>query len=163
MIPWKKRAPEIANLLNPSFCAIILYQAIQEYQKKDKDGVPFPLIYLILPIILPKNLRFKINSRTNMVIWIQRNPEILVGFAKRANNLVSFTNEAIEFLLLQGTIKIEKGKIILGDRLSRNEIKKYAEKDSEVQECLDKSRHIARWFFYMKAEENVYAAWGVRP
>ena len=40
MIPWSKRTPEIANLLNPSFCAILLYSATFEYEKKAKNVVP---------------------------------------------------------------------------------------------------------------------------
>lgn len=163
MIPWNRRTPEIANLLNPSFCSLLLYQVIHEYQNKSKMGFPFPLIYLVLPIILPKNLRAEINSRTNMIIWIQRKPDVLIGFAKRASNLVSFTNEAIEFLLLQNTIKIEQGKIIIEESLSQTKINTYAKKDSEVQECLNKSRHVARWFVNMRSEENIYAAWGVKP
>ena len=103
MIPWSKRTPEIANLLNPSFCAILLYSATFEYQKKAKNNsMPFPLLYLVLPIILHKSTRNRVNSRTNMVVWLQRNPDVLVGFADRTKNLIGFTNEAIEFLLFQG-------------------------------------------------------------
>lgn len=66
MIPWSKRTPEIANLLNPSFCAILLYSATFEYQKKAKNNsMPFPLLYLVLPIILHKSTRNRVNSRTN--------------------------------------------------------------------------------------------------
>ena len=103
MVQWDKRTPEIANLLNPSFCAIILYAAIAEYQKKAKDGIPFPLIYLILPVVLHKSTRYRITSKTNMIVWLQRNPDVLVGFPERAKSMVPYTNEAIEFLLFQET------------------------------------------------------------
>ena len=90
MIQWTKRAPEIAYLLNPAFCAIILYTAVFEYQKKSKDGLPFPLLYLVLPIILHKSTRNRVNSKTNMVIWVQRNPDALVGFPERARSITYY-------------------------------------------------------------------------
>lgn len=105
MIPWSKRTPEIANLLNPSFCAILLYSAIFEYQKKAKNNMPFSLLYLVMPIVLHKNTRNRVNSRENMVVWLQRNPDVLIGFADRAKSLIGFTNEAIEFLLFKVTAK----------------------------------------------------------
>ena len=94
---WNKRVPEIAYLLNPAFCSSIIYHVILEYQKKAKRGFPFTLIYLILPIILHKSTRERITSRTNMVVWIQRSPDVLVGFSERAKSLVPFANESVEF------------------------------------------------------------------
>ncbi len=164
MIQWTKRAPEIAYLLNPAFCAIILYTAVFEYQKKSKDGLPFPLLYLILPIILHKGTRDRVNSRTNMVTWLQRNPDALVGFPERARNLVSFTNEAVEFLLLQHVvIIIGDGKLAITEKLSKSKIDKIAKPDPEIQECIQRAAHVGRWFYNMRSEENIYATWGVKP
>lgn len=82
MDSWEKRSPEVANLLNPAFCAVILYATVAEYQKKAKSGVPFPLLYLLLPIVLHQGTRSRINSKTNMVVWLQRNPDVLIVFPK---------------------------------------------------------------------------------
>jgi len=163
MIQWDKRTPEIANLLNPSFCALILYSTIFEYQKKAKDGLPFPLLYLILPIVLHKSTRDRINSRTNMVVWLQRNPDVLVGFPERAKSLVSFTNEAIEFLLLQEICIINNGKSFITKTVSKSNISQYITSDEEVNDCIQKAENVGRWFCNMRAPENIYAAWGVKP
>lgn len=163
MIQWSKRTPEIANLLNPSFCAILLYSATFEYQKKAKSGMPFPLLYLVLPIILHKNTRSRVNSRTNMVVWLQRNPDVLVGFADRAKSLIGFTNEAIEFLLFQGNCEIINGGLSIIKTVSKSKIVQYAANDQEIAECIQKAEHVGRWFYNMHAVENTYTAWGVKP
>lgn len=164
MIPWSKRTPEIANLLNPSFCAILLYSATFEYQKKAKNNsMPFPLLYLVLPIILHKSTRNRVNSRTNMVIWLQRNPDVLVGFADRTKNLIGFTNEAIEFLLFQGNCEIINGGLSIIKTVSKSKIVQYAANDQEISECIQKAENVGRWFCNMHAVENTYTAWGVKP
>jgi len=163
MIQWDKRSPEVANLLNPAFCAIILYATIAEYQKKAKVGIPFPILYLILPIVLHQSTRNRINSKTNMVVWLQRNPDALVGFPDRARSLVIFTNEAIEYLLSQQIVAITDGRLVIQKALSKAKMDKLAATDSEISDCIQKAAHTGRWFYNARTEENIYAAWGVRP
>jgi len=163
MVQWNKRSPEIANLLNPAFCAVILYATVAEYQKKAKSGMPFPLLYLLLPIVLHQGTRNRISSITNMVVWLQRNPDALVGFPERARSLVAFTNEAIEYLLLQQIVNVENGGLVIQKVLSKTKMNKLAADDLEISDCIQKAAHVGRWFFNMRAEENIYAAWGVRP
>lgn len=163
MVQWDKRSPEIASLLNPAFCAVVLYSAVAEYQKKAKMGTPFPLLYLLLPIILHQRTRNRVNSRVNMVVWLQRNPDALVGFSERARSLVPFTNEAIEYLLFQQTVSIDNGEIVVQKPLSKSGIDKLTATDTEISDCVIKATHVGRWFSNMRAEENIYASWGVKP
>ncbi len=163
MVQWSKRTPEIANLLNPAFCAVVIYSTVAEYQKKAKTGLPFPLMYLILPIILHQTTRNRISSKTNMVVWLQRNPDALVGFPARAMSLVGFAHEAMEFLLYQNLCIIEDERITIKKTLSKSKIDKYVTTDQEVFDCVQKAAHVGRWFFNMRSIENIYAAWGVKP
>jgi len=163
MVQWDKRSPEVANLLNPAFCAVIIYATVAEYQKKAKTGIPFPLLYLLLPIVLHQSTRNRINSKTNMVVWLQRNPDALVGFPERARSLVAFTNEAIEYLLFHQIVNVCNSSLIIQKTLSKAKMDKLAVTDSEISDCIQKAAHVGRWFYNMRAEENIYAAWGVRP
>lgn len=163
MVQWDRRSPEAANLLNPAFCAVIIYTAVAEYQKRAKTGIQFPLLYLLLPIILHKGTRDRINSKTNMIVWLQRNPDALVGFPERARSLVTFTNEAIEYLLYQQTVHVDKEALVIQKTLSKAKMDKLAAMDSEIADCINKAAHVGRWFYNMRAEENIYVAWGVRP
>ena len=95
---WSERAQEIAFLLNPAFCGRILYSTIKTYANNSHRALPFPLIYLVLPLVLHKSTREKINSRTQLLVWIQKYPELLIDFPQRARDLVPITNETLEFL-----------------------------------------------------------------
>lgn len=161
MDAWSKRIPEIAYLLNAAFCSSIIYHVILGYQKKAKREFPFTLVYLILPIVLHKSTRERITSRTNMVVWIQKHPDVLVGFPDRAKSLVSFANESVEFLLLQEVLQISNGELSVAKTLSKSKIN--AIEDQEIHECYNKAENVGRWFAQMGAEENIYAAWGVKP
>ena len=163
MTVWQKRTPEVAYLLNPAFCATVLYVAIREYQERAFCGFPFPLIYLVLPIVLHKDTRERINSRSNMISWLQNNPDVLVNFALRARDLVVFTNEALEFLLSQEAIAFDNSSIMISNEIQKARLSRYKKKDPEISDCLIKSEHVARWFVNMRVEENIYAAWGVKP
>lgn len=163
MVQWGKRTPEIAYLLNPSFCAAILYATLGGYQKKSGLGMDFTLTYLILPIILYKRTRDRIDSRTNMVVWLQRNPDALIGFPERARSLVVFTNEAIEFLLHQQSISIDGRKVTIKKSISNQKKNRFCGIDPEIADCIQKAAHLGRWFFNIRSDESIYAAWGVRP
>ena len=163
MVQWSKRTPEISNLLNPSFCATILYSTVAEFQKKAKTGLSFPLLYLILPIILHQGTRNRVNSKTNMVVWLQRNADVLVGFSNRARSLVFFTNEAVEFLLYHQIMSIDVGNLTIKKPISKSKVDKFTATDSEIADCIQKAAHLGRWFFNMRTDDSVYAAWGVRP
>ena len=111
MKKWNERSPEVANLLNPAFCARLLFSAIHNYELTAKRDFPFPLIYLVLPLVLHRATRERINSGTQLLAWIQSNPELLVCFPQRASDLVPITNEAVELLLQAGSIAITHWRI----------------------------------------------------
>jgi hypothetical protein len=161
MKKWNERIPEIANLLNPAFCASVIYSVSFEYQKRKGVPMPFVLAYLILPIILHKTTRERIKSQTNMIVWLQKFPDVLINFPKRAKSLVPFANEALEYMLMQNIAVFENGKINIIKTLSKSAMEKST--DDEILECYKKSEHLGRWFAQIGIVENIYAAWGVKP
>lgn len=162
MRAWDYRSDEVKNLLNPAFCGRVVYGTIAEYQKTTKRDFPFPLVYLILPLIMPQQIRTEINSRTQMVNWVQRHQELVFNFGKRAGDLVEITNEAVEFMMQAGYIKVtengELSKVITAGVLSKT---KYT--DPEVTECIQKAGHVGRWFAGAGKVETIYTCLGVRP
>jgi hypothetical protein len=98
-----------------------------------------------------------------MVVWLQRNPDTLVGFPKRARSLVSYANQAIEFLFRQQIVTIEYGKLTIAKPITKTKVSKYIAADPEIADCINKTTHLGRWFFNMRSDESIYAAWGVRP
>ncbi|WP_039653790.1 three component ABC system middle component [Clostridium tyrobutyricum] len=159
---WSERPKEIAYLLNPSFCALLIYCTIKEYEKKCKRKVPFMLIYLILPIVLHKNTRQLINSKSIMHTWIQKNAELLINFNKRTRNMIEITNEAVEFLLGCKIINISNTAEISIEKIISTNKQKYTD-DEEILDCINKAGHIGRWFAKSGSTEAIYSMWGVRP
>lgn len=162
MREWKMRTKEVAYLLNPAFCGRILYGAVKKYNEISNRAFPFPLIYLVLPLVLHKNTRRLIDSRTAMLVWTQKYPELFIGFAQRASDLVEITNEAVELLLqselLQLTIEsgLQVNKTIRV--MSRTRFV-----DDEIKECVNKSEHVGKWFAVVGSMETIYISLGVRP
>ncbi len=157
---WDKRCREIAYLLNPAFCAGIIFETITSYYNEKKQQFPFPLVYLVLPIVLHKKTRESINSRTHMKVFLQRNPECLVGFAERAKDLVVITNESLEFLLKCNIIRFKNGTLEVQGLLKK---KLQNTMDDEIVDCYKKANSIGKWFARNGMVENIYQCWGVRP
>lgn len=162
MKSWNARTREVAYLLNPAFCGRILYASIKEYESKTNRAFPFPLIYLILPLVLHKATREHINSRTQLWQWIQNYPHLLIDFPQRTRDLVPITNETVEFLLQSGKICLTPNGELEAPA-STKALSKAKYVDDEIAECLKKSEHVARWFASSGKVETVYICLGVRP
>lgn len=159
---WNKRSHEVAYLFNPAFCGRILYSCIETYKEKSGRAFPFPLIYLILALVLYKETREHINSRTKFQLWIQRYPQFIIDFPKKAQDLVQVTNEAIEFLLQTGKISLTtNGELEISAVYKKLSKDKFT--DSEVRECIRKATHVAKWFVTAGKIETIYIKLGVRP
>ena len=162
MRAWEYRPDEVKNLLNPAFCGRVIYGTIVEYQKNTKRDFPFPLVYLILPLVLPQSIRAEINSRTQLTNWIQRHQELVFNFGKRASDLIEITNEAVEFMLQTGFIKLtDNGE--LSREIVAGTLSKTKHTDPEISECLKKAEHVGRWFAGAGKVETIYVSLGVRP
>lgn len=162
MIQWSERPSEVRNLLNPAFCARILYVFCAEYEKNAKGAIPFPLIYLVLPLVLHKRTREIISSRTSFTNWLQENGQVKIGFGRRAKELVPITNEAIELLLQSQKIYLNSdGFIKINEAVKKLSRTRFI--DSEVKECIIKAEHVARWFASTDKVEMIYINLGVRP
>ena len=159
---WNLRSREVAYLLNPAFCARILYSTIKIYNEKAKFAFPFSLTYLVLPLVLHKESRASINSRTKFLNWIQRYPQLLINFPKRTRELVQITNEAIELLLQTGYIRLTINGELEINPISRP-LSQFSFIDDEIGECIIKGEHVARWFVEAGKVETIYIGLGVRP
>ena len=162
MREWNDRSKEVAYLLNPAFCGRIIYNTIKTYGDKVHRAFPFPLTYLILPLVLQKNTRELINSKTQMLIWAQRYPETLIDFPKRARELVPITNEAIELLLQAGLLQLtNNGELEIVQTIKALSKTKYT--NDEIKDCINKSEHIAKWFAATGKAETIFICLGVKP
>ncbi|QAY66368.1 three component ABC system middle component [Paenibacillus protaetiae] len=156
---WHQRPTEVANLLNPAFCGYILREYVKSYENETGSGVPFELMFLLLPIVLHRHTRDQLPStiRTHLQAWLQSNPEIRIGFANRVNDLIIITREAMIFLINKGYLSESNGVFLATDkRYKRFPI------DDEIKEFVNKSKFIGRWFS-SSSSTTIYTMWGICP
>ena len=163
MREWSKRSNEIRFLLNPAFCGRIIYASVEEYRKRCGNDMPFPLVYLVLPLILHRYTREKIlpGSKTNLIQWTQSNNDILIGFPARTRGLLETTDEAVEFLLCAGLIEITEDGCI--KRIQRRRITETEYTDEEIEDCLSKVKYVSRWFADLSSIDIIFSCLGVKP
>lgn len=164
MLSWYERPVEVANLLNPAFCSIVLDEAISGYQTETQNGFDYPLSVLILPITLHERTSNLLPKKisTKMHVWIKDHPEVQVNFADRTKRLVTYTREAIIFGIQGKLFDLSpNGRLIV----SRKTIKMPSSwKDSqELLSYLEAARFVGRWFAQAKDITTIYFMWGISP
>lgn len=154
---------EAFNLLNPAFCGKILLHCIQSYSKSMKGPMPYPLLYLILPLILHKETRdhLPVKSQEFLHTWVQSNQYLFLDFAKRTKELVSITNYAITFLLQNNAIILDSFANVAITAIELND-KSYSG-DDEINDCSAKSKTIGRMFARSGKVSNIFRVLGVSP
>ncbi len=162
MKKWEHRPIEEANLFNPAFCGELLRRAIANYNATSQSEFPYPLSFLVLPIILHRQTREAISPNNRQLhVWLQNNQSVRVGFAERTRSLVPITNEALVFLLqVNSAVVSEMANIRL---LSPPRTINNSYGDEEVRDCFKKAGIVGRWFARAGSAGNIYTMWGVKP
>jgi hypothetical protein len=159
---WDERPFEVRNLFNPAFCGLILFRALQGYEEENPNGMPFSLTLLVLPLCLQKGSRQLIagSPRSYLLKTVEENPQLLVGFADRARDMMPFAFEAFGLLMERGCFTISQdGRIkTLPDR-----VRKSVTGTSESISCQRVARVIGKEFARIADRITVYTTFGVRP
>ena len=162
-LTWDKRTREVAYLLNPAFCGEVIRRCIEAYQQTSRQSMPFPLLFLILPIVLHKSTRETMprTARGHMYSWLQENPHIKVGFAQRARNLLQVSKETQAFLMQFNTLTVDVQAELSVSRRRRPRIP--ALEQGEVSDCFKKAELLGKWFANAGSSITIYTMWGVKP
>lgn len=159
---WEERPIEVANLLNPAFCALLLRDATADYQGRTLEGLPFPLAFLVLPIVLHKPTRDALPSTTNSLFhsWLQDNTLLQLEVSRLVLRLRPYSREAILFGLQHNMLRIsDDGNLLSATDRIRNPFPN----ESEPAECRARAAFIGRWFRKSGNITQLLAMWGLRP
>ncbi|MGB7547314.1 MAG: three component ABC system middle component [Terracidiphilus sp.] len=159
---WDQRPFEIRNLFNPAFCGLILFRALQGYEEENPDGMPFSLTLLVLPMCLQKDSRQVIadNPRSYLLKTVEKNPQLLVGFANRARTLLPFAFEAFGLLMERDCFVVSQdGRL----KTVPGRVRKSVTGTSESISCQRVARIIGKEFARIADRVTVYTTFGVRP
>ena len=165
MKTWVKRPTELAYLFNPAYCGWILKEALEGFTSVKPEGMPLPLTFLILPVVLDRATRNLVPRAvtTTLHVWLQEHPELRVNFAERTRELAPFTREAILFLGVQGQLCFEdNGAVKASGKLGRGKAE-LLENSDEMRDSLTKAKFVGRWFASAGEPATVFQMWGVCP
>lgn len=165
---WENRSAEEANLLNPIFMGLICYQTIQGYCKTAEKGAPYPLPFLIAPLVLYKRTRLSLPLRvsTPFVTWIlcPDGTQAKTKYSVHAKSLVSTVKESLSFAIKHEFLSITpQGEFVPGENAVRDYSKTSSDFTEEVMDCFKRAGFCGRWIARAGKIETVMALLGVKP
>lgn len=160
---WNDRPPEIAHLFNPAFCALLIRDGVSGFMESRPGGMPYPLVFLLLPIVLHKATRESLPATiaTKMHPWIQQHQEARVGFSARCAAVAGHTREAILFAANGTQLTFSRDGALQAPRLRSRRLP--WPPDSESATCRQRARFVGRWLASAGDVATIFAMWGVRP
>jgi hypothetical protein len=162
LLPWEERPIELANLLNPAFCALLMRDTAGGYQSLSSQGLPYALAYLVLPVVLYPPARTALPSSTASLLtsWLQEHPTVQFQVATRVPQMLPYSREAVLFGLQTDLLRVDdEGELRPGAR----RVPASTAAETEVGECRKAAALIGRWFGKTADPSLVLALWGLRP
>ena len=81
MKAWEDRPPEVASLLNPAFCGQVIYRCVEGFTETENAPMPYPLAFLVLPLVLHPPTRASVNANTrHFQVWLNAHQPIKIVF-----------------------------------------------------------------------------------
>lgn len=94
-----------------------------------------------------------------MLLWVQKNPHLLIGFPQRARELVPITKEAVEFLLQTGKIYLtQSGELEVSPGIRALSKTKFI--DEEIAECIRKVSMLQSGLHLLERRRQSILNWG---
>jgi hypothetical protein len=161
-VPWSQRPIEVANLLNPAYCALLVNQISAGYQSKRGVPLPYPLAFIALPLLMhPASVKLlPKTSSAKFHIWLQENPEIVFNFAERARNLAPYVRESIFFGISHKVLLLaEEGRIAAPPLKT----KKLSVESDSSQMAVRQSQLVGKLLGQISDVTTLFSMFGVRP
>lgn len=165
MIVESGLSKEEANLYNPAYVGVVLYQAIRECSEKKPEGLHCSLVYLIAPLTLSIRYSSILPSTvsTPLAGWVAESEGQLVGFANSVNAFIDVVNAAVIFLLEKRAISLsEKGFFLISDK-SMPKMPAMVKKNEVFKMAFLGAGFLGRWFGQCPTVEGIYTHLGVMP
>lgn len=76
MTQWAERTLEERRLLNPAFCAHLLWRAARGHARVNDQPLAIEESFLILAFVLPAQVREALprDTRTSLPVWLENEP-----------------------------------------------------------------------------------------
>ena len=165
MTPWAERSIEERHLLNPGFCAMLLWQAAEGYASERHLPLAIEVSFLVLPFVLHKETRkcLPTNIRTSLPTWLAEYPIARARLGERASTLRAFTKESLIFGGSHGLLTIAQDGVRANANMKKRVNAALKATSDEVRDCAKRAKFLGRWLEKAGGPETVMALLGVRP
>lgn len=163
---WKLRPSEEAHLFNPAICGLLICEFVKEFSKAKSQPSPFVLPFCALPIALHRKTRASLPSSTltSLYSWRERNPDVLIGFAQRAQHLRPVIQESIRFSIDRNALQISDiGDLETGTKKISASKAFEQSVTQDARDCIASAKMLGRWFAKAGATATILSAWGIKP
>lgn len=162
---WNERSREERTLLNPGYCANLLWHATRGHASFNGSALAFEEAFLILPLVLDRRIREALprHTQTSLATWLEIDPFARGRITSRAQLLAKFTKEALLFGGVYGLLSLSHGHVIGADEWRRVVRESLLRASDEVRETAKKAEFVGKWFAHAGAAATVLALIGVRP
>ena len=162
MTAWRFRSRAQAAMLNPALLAVVTAAAASEYQRAGREPMPWPLAYLVAPLVLHRGTREALprTTRTHLGNWVSQNPVIHAGLPARAQSLAEPVREGLRFGIAHGVLQVDEQGRLTGE-LATPEAKVAAPR--EVDQIIARAGLVGKWFAKIDQPATAFAVLGVAP
>lgn len=171
-------------MLNPALFAALTANAAAQYRDISDDPMPWPLAFLVAPLVLHKSTRDALprDIRTHLANWVASHPTLYAGFAPRAVQLRDSVLEGVRFGLRYGALTVDwdgclDGHLAGGVIDAAGKLKKAAKaKDAgevrvvavmgegtDLGQLVQKAGLVGRWMTKLESPATAFVLLGVAP
>ena len=157
MTTWRERSPAQAAMLNPALMASVTAAAASEYERADGGPMPWPLAYLVAPMVLHSGTRAVLpgSTRTHLASWLSSHPVIHAGFARRAQGLADLVREGVRFGLANSVLVVNDLGGVSGTVNTR------PARGTETGELIRKAGFVGKWLTKVDQPATAFVLLGV--
>ncbi|EJL6847499.1 hypothetical protein NMS92_001913 [Vibrio cholerae] len=165
MIIESELSKEEANLYNPAYVGVVLYQAIRECSEKNQQGLHCSLLYLIAPLALSARYSSILPATvsTPLAGWTANFEGHIVGFANSVNAYIDVVNMAILFLLEKEAISLSENGFFLIKSEAMPKLPAMVNRNEAFKRAFLGAGFLGRWFGQYPSVEGIYTHFGVMP
>lgn len=162
---WAERPLEERVLLNPAFCASLLWHFAAAGGEDGRRSLSLVESFLVLPTVLPRVTREALprSTRTSLAVWLDENPSFQATLAGRAKALVPFSRDALIFGGTRQFIRLSQDLVHAELSWRRRANAATRQASAETQMCAKKAAFLGAWFAESGSASTVMALMGVRP
>lgn len=148
-------------MLNPALLAAITAAAAIEYARAGGEPMPWPLAFLIAPLVMHRGTREALprTTATHLGNWVAQNPVIHAGIPARAQSLAGPVREGLRFGLAHGALTVNEQGQLSGDLVDRPK----GAASTEVDQMITKAGLVGKWLAKLDQPATAFALLGVAP